>query len=182
MEDGTLKETVGLVLDAFRGHFGNKVNAHNANHPLLKWLMMDGGIIPKAQPLDVLINKVFKGLFRDLFEEWSLNAPTNPKTGHPLAPYRQLLAQRIVKAWAKVPKELVRKLWEFCGYKSTEDMSNEKETASVAGINYSQEQLGTMIETISGDDAIMAWIDEANYRQPIFPKEDNDVSWDVGTD
>ena len=111
MEDGTLKEPVGLVLDAFQGHFDKKVKARNANHPLLKWLMMDGGITPKAQPLDVLINKCFKGFFRDLFEEWSLNAPNNPKTGHPLSPSCQLLAQWIVKAWAKVPKELVRKSW-----------------------------------------------------------------------
>ena len=66
--------------------------------------MMDGGITPKAQPLDVIINKVLKGFFRDLFEEWSLNAPTNPKTGHPLDPYCQLHAQLIVKAWAKFPK------------------------------------------------------------------------------
>ena len=142
---------------------------------------MDGGITPKARQLDVLINKVFKGFFRDLFEEWSLNAPTNPKTGHPLAPPHQLLAQWIVKAWAKVPKEPVRKSWEVCGYKSTEDLINEEETASIAVINYTQEQLGTMIENISGYDARMAWIDEENYRQPVFPKEDNYVSWDVGT-
>ena len=68
VEDGTLKEPVGLVLDAFRGHFDKKIKAHNANHPLLKWLMMDGDITPKSQPLDVLINKVFKEFFRDLFE------------------------------------------------------------------------------------------------------------------
>ena len=67
-DDATLKEPVGLVLDAFWGHFENKVKAHNANHPLLKWLMVDGGITPKSQPLDVLINKVFKGFFRDLFK------------------------------------------------------------------------------------------------------------------
>ena len=144
--------------------------------------MVDGGITRKAQPLDVLINKVFKGFFRDLFEECSLNAPTNPNTGHLMAPSRQLLAQWIFKAWAKVPKELVRKSWEVYGYKLTEDLSNEEETESVAAINYSQGQLGNMIENISGDDTIMAWIDEANDRQPVFPKEDNDVSWDVGTD
>ena len=104
VEDGTLEEPVWLVLDAFWVHFDKKVKARNANHPLLKWIMMDGGITPKAQPLDILINNFFKGFFRDLFEEWSLNAPTNPKTGHPLAPYLQLLVQHIVKAWAKVPK------------------------------------------------------------------------------
>ena len=143
---------------------------------------MDGGITPKAQLLEVLINKIFKGLFCDLFEEWSLNALTNPNTGHPLAPSRQLLAQWIFKAWAKVPKELVQKSWEVCGYKSTENLSNDQETANVTVINCSQEQLGTMIKNISGDDARMDQIDEANDRQPLFPKEDNDVSWDVGTD
>ena len=54
--------------------------------------------------------------------------------------------------------------------------------ASVSVINYSQEQLGTMIENISGDDTRMAWIDEANDPQPVIPKEDNDAGWDVGTD
>ena len=99
---------------------------------------MDGGITPKAQPLDIPINNFFKGFCRALFVEWSLNAPTNPKTGHPLALSRQLLAQWIFKAWAKVPKEPVRELWEVCGYKSTEDLNNEEETASVVVINYSQ--------------------------------------------
>ena len=93
-----------------------------------------------------------------------------------------MLTQWIVKAWAKVPKELVRKSWEFCGYKSTEDMGNEEETSSVTVINYSQEQLGTMIENIAVDDAIMACNNEANDHQPVFPNEDNDVSGYVETD
>ena len=49
--------------------FDKKVKAHNANHPLLKWIMMDGGITPKAQPLDVIIIKISMGFFRDLFKE-----------------------------------------------------------------------------------------------------------------
>ena len=61
-------------------------------------------------------------------------------------------------------------------------MSNEEETVSVVVINYYQEQLGAMIYNINGDDARMAWIDEANDRQPVFPNEDNYVSCDVGTD
>ena len=61
-------------------------------------------------------------------------------------------------------------------------MINEEETASVTVINYFQEQLGAMIDNIAGDYARMEWIDEANYRQPLFTKEDNDVSWDFGTD
>ena len=39
-----------------------------------------------------------------------------------------------------------------------------------------------MIENVAGYDARMEWIDEANDCQPIFPKEDNDVSSDFGTD
>ena len=73
-------------------------------------------------------------------------------------------------------KRTCSEIVEVCGYKSTEDLSKEEETASVAVINCSQEQLGTMIENIPIDDARMAWIDEANYCQPVFPKEDNDVS------
>ena len=100
-----------------------------------------------------------------------MNAPTNPNTGHPLAPYCQLFAQWIFKAWAKVPTEPVRKSWEVCGYKSTKDLSNDEETESVAVINYYQEQLGTMIENIAGDDARMAWIDEEITANPYFPRK-----------
>ena len=94
-----------------------------------------------------------------------------PKYWPPAGPSCQLLAQWIVKAWAKVPKELVQKLWEVCGYKSTEDLNNEEEKVSVAIVNYSQEQLGTMIENIAGDYERMAWIDEVNDRQTYLPRK-----------
>ena len=86
----------------------------------------DGAVAAPLQPLFLLAILIFVlvGLYRIfvLFRKRS-------KSCHPcepfLAPSRQMLAQWIVKAWAKVPKELVRKSWEYCGYKSTEDLSNE---------------------------------------------------------
>ena len=83
--NGELKRPAGCLCDAFRGHHDKIVKERNARHPLLQWLMMHGGITPKFQPLDVLVNRVTKGYFRDKFEEWSLNAPTDPKTGYPLS-------------------------------------------------------------------------------------------------
>ena len=110
--DGVLSEPSGLLLDAFRGHYEKSVKDYTEPMEMLDWLLMDGGITPKAQPLDVLINKVFKSFFRDLFEEWSLQAPINPITEHPLAPSRQLLTQWVVAAWEQVPEDLIKIVWE----------------------------------------------------------------------
>ena len=90
--DGELQRPAVALCDAFSGHYDKKVKSQNKLHPLFTWLMMHGGITPKLQPLDVLVNKVVKGYFRDLFEEWSLNAPTNEKTDYPYPPSRQFLA------------------------------------------------------------------------------------------
>ena len=73
--NGNIVDESGLVLDAFTGHFENKFKAVTEPNDKLSWLMMNGGITPKAQPLDVLINKVWKGFYRDLFEEWSCVVP-----------------------------------------------------------------------------------------------------------
>lgn len=174
-EDRELKEPAGLLLDAFRGHFAEEVKeVTEPMKDMLSWLLMDGGITPKAQPLDVLINKVFKGLYRDLFEEWSLNAPINDQTGHPYAPSRQLLAMWVVQAWKKIPEELVKKAWVVSGYTDMVDL--EDQAASREIVEYSTEDLGSMIEKYVGDDAMMAWIDECNEHDPdfLFPEEDED--------
>lgn len=173
-EDRDLQEPAGLLLDAFRGHHAEEVKEVTEPLELLSWLLMDGGITPKAQPLDVLINKVLKGLYRDLFEEWSLNAPINDKTGHPYPPSRQLLATWVVQSWAKIPESLVRKAWEVSGYT---DMNVLQDQASGEIVEYSPEELGSMVERYAGDAAMMAWIDESNDHDPdfLFPEEEEEV-------
>ena len=91
-------------MDDFRGHSDRKVKERTLQlKGTFKWEIIAGGITPKAQPLDVMIKKIWKGFFHDIFEEWSLNAPMNPKTGNPVAPSPQLLAQWVVVAWGKNP-------------------------------------------------------------------------------
>ena len=159
-----LKKPAGLVLDAFRGHFDQKVKVVTEPNELLDWLLMDGGITPKGQPLDVLLNKVFKGHFRDLFDSWPLNAPVNEKTGHPMAPSRQLLAKWIVEAWEKVSEELVRKAWTVSGYKTMEELKDA--TRSKALVKYTRRELCSIVEKIAGEDASQAMIDPYNEPWP----------------
>jgi hypothetical protein len=170
--DRDLQEPAGLVLDAFRGHYAKEVKAVTVPMTQLSWLIMDGGITPKAQPLDVLINKVFKGLFRDLFEEWTLSAPINDKTGHPCAPSRQLLVQWVVQAWEKIPTDLIKKAWTVSGYKKFSDLE-----ASNTGdiVQYSPQELGTIIENLTDDNFVMAFQDEMNDPDPEFPEDEEDT-------
>ena len=47
------------------------------------------------------------------------------------------------------------------------------------------QELGTIAENILGDDARMAWIDEANDREPGMPEDSDDerhVGWDWKSD
>ena len=72
----------------------------------------------------MIIGKVFKGFYRDLYDDYMLTAPTNEK-GHPLIPSRQLCATWVVQAWEKVPEELICKAWDLANYKTVEEISLE---------------------------------------------------------
>ena len=85
---------------------------------MLKWVVIKGVLTPVAQPLDKLVNKVFKGYLRELYDIYALTAPVNQKTGSPYAPSRQLITSWIVQAWDRVPEELCAKAWTACGYKT----------------------------------------------------------------
>ena len=70
---------------------------------------MAGGITSKAQPIDAIIGKIFKGTYREYYDFYMLNAPENDQ-GHPLPPSRQLCTQWVVNAWDCVSEALVRKI------------------------------------------------------------------------
>ena len=137
---------------------------------------MAGGITPKAQPLDVLINKVFKGYFRDLFEGWSLNAPLKEDV-NPLPPARQLLAGWVMQAWDKISTGLIKKSWDVCSYKSTDKLTKMLDDRASSLVVYSTEELGHIVERSAGDVALTHFLhDHENDPEPIFPeegKEDN---------
>ena len=172
--DGTFPRPVALLVDDFRGHSHEKVKEVTGDLPLLDWHIMPGGITPKAQPLDVLVNKVFKGHFRDIFQSWSLCAPCNEKTGQPLAPSRQLLCQWVVQAWSKVPEELMRKAWVVCGYRSMKDLDRECDNSAV--VMYDQEGLKSVVEKAAGADALTIFNDPENEAEE-FSDEEDEMPW-----
>ena len=141
-------------------------------------VIIPGGLTPVAQPLDKVINKVFKGHFRDLYDLYILTAPIG-KTGNPKAPSIQLLATWIVKAWDLIPEELVRKSWTACGYKSEKNLSCSNGGTMVV---FTDEQVGTMVEEICGEAVRTNFEDVECGPDPMHPSDEECSSdEDVGS-
>ena len=130
----TSLEKIGILWDEFRGHFAEIVKKYCLSLPFFHPEIIPGGHTPAAQPLDKVINKVFKGHFRDLYDLYIMTAPVG-NTGNPQAPSRQLLSTWVVKAWDLIPEELVRKSWTACDYKSEKDLSCSNEGTTVVFSN-----------------------------------------------
>ena len=165
-------DNAGVLWDDFRGHSAGPVKEYTRSLDFLKSRIMDGGLTPEGQPLDKVINKVVKGKFRDMFDEWSLNAPINPRTGHPIAPSRQLLAQWVVDAWESIPEEMIEKAWEACGYESVEELDGRASNNSRSLVTYTEKELGSLLERIGGADFSGYFFDEVNGPDGEFPEEE----------
>lgn len=123
-EVDTSKRSI-LLADSFAGQKTDFVKEQAAKYNT-HIAIMHGGITPVAQPLDKVINKVFKGYLRDLYNLWMLKGSNvasrkDPKTGYPLPPSRQLLSTWVVEAWSKIPESLVQKAFTACGYYDHQD-------------------------------------------------------------
>ena len=76
-----------------------------------------------------------------------------------------------------MPESLIKKAWDVAGYRSIENL--EKEAVSDAIVDYSKQDLGSIVEELGGEDAMMAWIDDANEREYFSDDSDSDGDgWD----
>ena len=89
---------------------------------------MKGGLTPVRQPLDTVVNKVFKGYLHDIYDLWELTSPINTATGSPHQPTWKKCVTWVVEAWEKVSKELCAKAWTVCGYKTKKELASDQVT------------------------------------------------------
>ena len=74
-----------ILSDNFKGHSTKQGKEKIKQHQFLSWIIMGGGLTPVAQPLDKVVNKIFKGFFHDYYDKHVFTAPLHPKTNHPIA-------------------------------------------------------------------------------------------------
>ena len=114
-----LDRRILALCDDFRGHSAKSVKDFNRGHHIcrrmIKWIIMKVGLTPVEKPLDRLVNKLFKGYIRELYDIFSLTAPVNSATGDPCPPSREKKLTWVVEAWDQVPEELCAKAFTACG-------------------------------------------------------------------
>lgn len=63
-----------------------------------QWTNIKGRLTPVGQPFDKLVNNMFKGYLRKLYDILSNTAPVNPTTGARYPSSHQLITTWIVEA------------------------------------------------------------------------------------
>ena len=169
----TCDHKIGVLWDEFRAHSCPAVKSYCQSFDFLDVLILPGGLTPEGQPLDKVINKVFKGYFRDFYDQYTLNVKLDDN-GRMRAPSRQLLAQWIVKAWEMVPEELVRKSWTACGYPSQKEL--ESNTGAI--VPYSESAVSDLVGTLCGLDARTNFHCGESGPEPYFSSSDEADSGD----
>jgi hypothetical protein len=155
---------VGLLWDDFAAHSAADVKEFCQSLSFLGVDILPGGLTPVGQPLDKVINKGFKGYFRDLYDQYILSAEVTDK-GNPKPPSRQLLSIWVVQAWEMIPAELVRKSWTACGYPSENELTFDDQGQIVV---WNDSLVGDMIKKICGQDARDHFEDIENGDEDIF--------------
>ena len=173
-------QRIGVLCDDFTGHSAAEckqfTKGNTERQKILNWEIMKGGLTPAAQPLDKVVNKVFKSFLRDIYDHWSLTAPVHPTSGAPLPPSRQQMASWVILAWDKVPEELCAKAWTACGYKTKDQLCGDKETALV---EWTDKQVDVMVEKLIGSTNSVTYSADIELVSPDAEhpeEEDSDYS------
>lgn len=161
-ETGECENKAAVLWDDFKSHSTPTVKEYCLSLPFLGVDIIPGGLTPCAQPLDKVINKVFKGYFRDMYDEYILSAPVHPERGTPLPPSRQQLATWVVEAWDKIPEEMVRKSWTACGYQPEGQLSSSDGCEIVP---WTDNEVRDMVKKYCGQDASDYLLDEENENE-----------------
>src|SRR5210317_299623 len=182
-ETGECENKVGVLWDDFKSHSTAQVKTFCESLDFLSVDILPGGLTPCGQPLDKVINKVFKGYFRDMYDQYILRAPVNDK-GTPLPPSRQQLATWVVEAWDKIPEEMVRKSWTSCGYTPEGEISFSGRGQIVP---WTKDEVRAMVKEYCGQDAADFLLDEENDNEDnidmieaAFGINDEDDDWAEG--
>jgi hypothetical protein len=116
---------VSLVLDAFKGHLTEAVKARlrKGNNDLA---VIPGGMTSQLQPLDVSVNKPFKGYLKEECEQWlcSGNLPQT-KTGKIKKAPASVVANWVSKAWEKIDASIIQKSFKKCCISNSLDGSED---------------------------------------------------------
>ena len=163
-ETGECENKIGVLWDDFKSYSTAEVKDFCLSLPCLSVDILPGGLTPCGQPLDKVINKVFKGYFRDLYDAYSLIAPVTEK-GTPEAPSRQQLATWVVQAWDKIPEEMVRKSWTACGYTPEEELSFSDKGQVVL---WTEDEVHKMVKQYCGQEGLDHLLDEENGNEDDF--------------
>ena len=94
----------------------------------------------------------------------------NSKNEAHIPPTRHIPSTWIVESWGNVPQELVRKLWNACGYIPEYEINTSNEGAIIP---YSETKIGNMVDKVCGEDSHTNFEDEGDVRpDPFSPRDD----------
>ena len=102
------------MLDSFKCHISDDIKDRLRK---MKTIMgvIPGGCTKLLQPLDVSINKPFKIVFRELYDEWFRKGDFEyTKGGIVKAPNHVLQVRWVVEAWSKIDKDIIIKPFDTC--------------------------------------------------------------------
>uniref|UniRef100_H3A0T2 HTH CENPB-type domain-containing protein n=1 Tax=Latimeria chalumnae TaxID=7897 RepID=H3A0T2_LATCH len=136
---GLRKERSLLVWDMFRSHVTDDIKKRLRRNNT-EIAVIPGGLTSVVQPLDVCLNKSFKGHVRAKWNKWMVDGEkTFTKSGNMRAAPLDVLCDLVIKSWDAINAETVIKSFKKCGISNSMDGGeddllwgddNETETAT----------------------------------------------------